>query len=414
MTDEAKKAGKIHWLSNSPAAPTGYGNQTQVFTQRINADYDVTMTAFYGLQGAPMMFSGMPVMPGGTDLYGNDTIEADALHFGADFVISLMDVWVLRQEVTQRFAWCPWLPVDHDPVPAPVLDALKTAYQPIAMSRFGQKALKEAGIDALYIPHGIDTSVFYPRDRAESRKELGYTDNAFIVGMVMANIGEPSRKAWDQQLRAFAEFQKTHPDAMVYLHTDVLGTKGVDIRALVKRIGIPSSAIIEVGLYEYARGLIGWDWMARMYSSLDVLMNATMGEGFGIPIIEAQACGCPVIVTDFSAMPELVRAGWKVGYSDKFLTAQGSYQVLPSVPELVKALEQAYEKRGDMDFREQARAGVAKEYDADVVYREQWKPALAGILARLKGQSEAVTAKRKAYERKRKEMRAAAQKAKTA
>ena len=43
----------------------------------------------------------------------------------------------------------------------------QTAAIPIAMSRFGQERL--AGVDALYVPHGVDTTVFAPRAQAEAR-----------------------------------------------------------------------------------------------------------------------------------------------------------------------------------------------------------------------------------------------------
>src|SRR5690606_36580578 len=110
-----------------------------------------------------------------------------------------------------------------------------------------------------------------------------------------------------------------------------------------------------------------------------VLLHATRGEGFGLTIIEAQACGCPVIVTDFSAMPELVTdgLGWKVGYSDKAFS-QDSYQVVPSVPAIVDSLEQAYQRRGEADHRT-AVAKTMDAYDADVVADRYWKPVLAEI-----------------------------------
>jgi glycosyltransferase involved in cell wall biosynthesis len=50
--------------------------------------------------------------------------------------------------------------------------------------------------------------------------------------------------------------------------------------------------------------------MAATYSAMDVLLAPSHGEGFCVPLIEAQACGTPVIATDFSAQPELVGAGW--------------------------------------------------------------------------------------------------------
>lgn len=399
-------AQRILWVSNSPHAGTGYGNQTRVMTPRIkDLGHHVTLLAFYGLAGAPMSFQGMTVMPGGQNIHANDVIVADAVHFDADVVITLMDVWVLAPDVTSQVAWYPWTPVDHEPTPPQVVDALRTARRPIAMSRFGERMLRAAGFDPYYVPHGVDTAVYKPGDRAAARKAIGFGDQEFVVGMVQANKGIPSRKAFDPQIRAFAEFWRRHKDAVLYLHTDMYGTQGENIRRMIELAGLPRHAVAEVPAYPYQRGLITDAWMAMAYNAFDVLLSATRGEGFGIPIIEAQACGTPAIVTDFSAMPELVPdgLGWTVEPADKFFY-QDAFQVLPSVPAIVDALEAAYARRGDLDMR-QAVARAAQAYDADHVVATYWKPVLADIERREKGQQEALTDRRRRRREKREALR---------
>lgn len=396
---------KILFLSNAAHVPTGYGNQTQVNVPRLKAlGHDLSVMAFYGLQGAPSNWDGILVLPASHNAYGNDVIVADAMYVQADIVISLMDVWVLANEVMQQVQWYPWLPVDHDPAPPAVLDSLKVARRPICYAQFGVRMLKDAGLDPLYVPHSVDRSVYHPLDRAEARKTLGFKADEFVVGLVAANKGEPSRKAFDQQIRAFAEFQRRHKDAVLYLHTDMLGVQGENIRRIIELAELPKEAVVEVPGYRYARGFIPWSWMAQAYNAFDVLLHATRGEGFGLAIIEAQACGCPVIVTNFSAMPELVTdgLGWKVGWSDKTFS-QDSYQVIPSVPEIVDALEQAYTRRGDADHR----AAVAKTmdaYDADFVANRYWKPVLATIEREVVGARDRREAQRQIRQAQRRQL----------
>lgn len=378
----------IYWHSNAPWVGTGYGNQTAIFPKRLKntLGHGITVSSFYGLSGAPRCTDDMWVFPNGRDPYGNDVIAEDAAFLNADIVITLMDIWVLQQQVMSEVRWVPWMPVDHDPAPPAVVEALKPAYQPIAYSKFGVQKLQEAGYQPLYVPHGVETDVFKPADRAEMRaKHSGCLNDVFLVGIVAANKGRPSRKAFDQQIRAFAELHKRHGDTMLYIHTEFEGENmGENIARIVELAGVEPKAIAKPNQYRYRRGMINTEQMVSLYNSFDVLMNATRGEGFGIPILEAQACGTPVIVTDFSSMPELCFSGWKVGYSDKEFTYQGSYQVLPSVPDLVDALEEAYQQNSEQRqaMRDKARAG-ALTYDADLVTTEYWKPALDAIEARI-------------------------------
>jgi len=51
--------------------------------------------------------------------------------------------------------------------------------------------------------------------------------------------------------------------------------------------------------------------LVESYNSFDVLLSASMSEGFGLPTLEAMACGVPSIMPDNSANTELVKGhGW--------------------------------------------------------------------------------------------------------
>jgi len=377
---------RILWHSNAPWAITGYGNQTALFAPRLRtAGHDIIVSTYYGLDGSRRQSEGMWILPCGHDMWGNDVLPAHAQYYKADIVITLMDVWVLQANAVDQVAWCPWLPIDHDPVSPGVARILEHAYQPIAYSRFGEQKLRERGFNPLYVPHGVDTNELYPISQAEAREKLGCNPDAFLVGIVAANKGFPSRKCFDQQIRAFAEFQRRHDEAVLYIHSDFPGTRGEPLGRIIEMAGIPSKAIAQPDQYEYAAGLLDTRYMRHMYNCLDVLLNCTRGEGFGIPILEAQACGTPVIVTDFSAMPELVFGGYtvEVGEDDRFFS-QESYQYVPRPSAIVARLEELYalSKTRRDDLGEAARQG-ALAYDADRVVEQYWQPALARVAAQL-------------------------------
>jgi glycosyltransferase involved in cell wall biosynthesis len=109
-------------------------------------------------------------------------------------------------------------------------------------------------------------------------------------------------------------------------------------------------------------------------------MSVSMGEGFGIPIVEAQSSGCPVIVGGWTSMSELCFSGWKVREreADPYWTPLASYQYTPRIDAIKDRLEQAYQMRGNMDYRSRARDG-ALAYDADKITEKYWKPVLETI-----------------------------------
>lgn len=369
---------KILWHSNAPWSQTGYGNQTAIMCTRLAAaGHEVAISAFYGLNGGPLNWGKIPVLPGGNDAYGNDVIQG---HVGARFgglkggvVLSLLDVWVLNPDVWRPMDVAAWCPIDHAPIPPGVRGFFEnTDAIPIAMSRFGERELAE--FDPLYVPHGIETKVLKPVARKKARQALNIDPDKFLVGMVAANKGNPSRKSFQQAFEAFAQFRKVKENAHLYLHTEAVGiNSGVHLPNLLMGCGIGPEAVTFVDQYRYRAMPPSMDHMAAVYSAMDVLLCPSMGEGFGIPIIEAQACGTPVIVTDFSAMTELCGSGWTVS-GTKTWTYQESFQVTPVVDEIVWALNSAFDNAARM--RRDARE-FALDYDADKVMADHFLPALA-------------------------------------
>lgn len=379
---------RVLWHSNSPAtAQTGYGVQTRLFAPRIrDLGHEVAVSAFYGAEGAAQMWEGLPILPKWTHPYGMDVVTHHSERFKADIVITLIDAWVMEpQRLTPR--WVPWFPVDHDPLPPPVADRVRESYQPLVFSKHALASCDAAGIQAHYIPHGVDTNVFKPVDRKTARDRLKIADGKFLVSCVMANKGLPSRKAWPQQLEAFAGFVRRHPDAVLYLHTITdQSMGGVNIREALDSFGVPKDNVLIADQYRLMTGIPD-EVLANIYSASDVLLNCTMGEGFGVPILEAQACGCPVITGDWTAMSELTWAGWKVpvDQAERVFTPQAAYQYSPRVGAIEKCLEEAYLARHDAGLRERAVAG-AQPYDADHVAKTCWGPFLEGLEARINGE----------------------------
>lgn len=354
---------------------------------------NIGIFAWYGLQGGIHNVDGFRIYPAGADAYGNDIIQAHTKDFAANVVISLIDVWVM-QETAKKVApafWLPWLPIDHDPVPQRVLDCLKDAHLPLTYSKWGHAMLTGAGVANHYIPHGVEPSVFRVHDDSQQvanfRRAIFGEECTHLSVMVAANKGYPDRKAFQVQVRAWAAFAKDKPGAKLYLHTEPTPMwGGLDLPELCKSLGILDKVMFP-DRYKNFLGMPA-DYLALLYNAADVYLGATMSEGFGIPIVEAQACGTPVIVTDFSAMPELVRWGYAIQPRDMIWTPQNSWQAWPDHEGITDALNSLYAQQeqagGQWQRSERLRvsAAIHNEYSWDSIVRDQWRP----LIARLAGE----------------------------
>lgn len=393
MASKKKLKGTVSVFSNSPGQPTGYGVATDALVTLLKRDgADVASISNYGNEGIKTTYktpSGeIPVYPRGSEIYSNDSAILSHKHWRAlntkqpDLLITLYDVWVLQGKGWDDINVASWTPIDHSPVPPAVAQwCAKPNVTPLAMSRFGQKELGAKGIEAFYVPHSVDTKIFKPKSSIGGRpleEYMGIPKEKFIVGMNAANkaSGLIHRKAFGENLMAFSIFVKKHPDAVLYIHTDPVSPHGWNLLNLGQLLGIPVENMMFVDPVSYRFG-ISQDDLAGIYSAMDVFLGTSYGEGFGVPTIEAQACGVPVIVSNCAASPELVGEGWLVGGQPLYDNAQGAFFTIPSVPQIVDALEKAYERgKGTSDKAIE----FAQQFDHEVVWKEHWLPVLDKLL----------------------------------
>jgi glycosyltransferase involved in cell wall biosynthesis len=290
--------------------------------------------------------------------------------------VLLTDPWVISAKIAARLPLLAWVPLDHNPmIPRTRKWFQESGALPVAMSRFGERQLRESGFESVYyVPHGFNPAVFRPVDRGEARRLFGIPEDAFVVGIVAANLG--TRKAFEEAIDAFGQFRKTHTDAVLYLHTKIEDPKGVHLPTLCRANGVKPIVADQYGLeLGTPEGMV-----AILYSAFDVLLNPARGEGFGLTTLEAQACGTPCIVTNAAASPEVAPAAvgnWNVD-GQRTWTGFESYQVTPSVEEIVAALEEAYAE-GEAD-RQTRRVSVFhhanQHYQHEGITEQYWKPVL--------------------------------------
>jgi len=384
----------ILWSSNSPYTATGYGQQTEQVTTRLHAaGHKVAIASNYGLEGTVTEWRGIKHFARGFDLYSNDVVPAHYMAWahenqGLDpLLVTLFDTWVFKGQqwdLVDNIA--SWVPIDHTPCPPDVLAwCARPNVTPIAMSKFGKAMLDRADIESVYVPHAIDTTVFKPTEKfdAGGRRMTGREfmeipggESSFVIGINSANKGGRqghNRKAYPEMFLAFGMWAQKRKDAVLYVHTEDKGAMGgINLRELAQACGIADSQIQFVDQYAYRTG-IPQNILAATYTAMDVLLQPSLGEGFGIPAIEAQACGTPVIVNNATAQPELVGDGWICEGQPIWDDAQKSWWLTPSVPSIIENLEAAYQ-RGQGRSTEAIK--FAKDYDADKVFTEYWVPAL--------------------------------------
>jgi glycosyltransferase involved in cell wall biosynthesis len=170
-----------------------------------------------------------------------------------------------------------------------------------------------------HVPNGVDTAIFHPRNRAAVREVLGLPQDKKIV-MFAANAATiDPLKGYDYLLKAFMH-------SCLSIHNDLM------------LLGVGGTGGDIPGQFE-----VRWEGridnsriMAAYYAAADLFVLPSLAENSPLTVLEAMACGVPVVAFDVGGVPELVihkKTGYLARYRDISDLAEGIGYILELVPE---------------------------------------------------------------------------------
>ncbi|MDT8390960.1 MAG: glycosyltransferase [Lentisphaeria bacterium] len=174
-----------------------------------------------------------------------------------------------------------------------------------------ESILQPAVIESRIIPNGIDTCLFRPRNRAELRKDLGLKDTAKIIVFSAVGIRNNVWKDYKTMRESVARIgQKSAAHDILFL---ALGEEGD-----VEKFGNAEIRFIPKQTPEN---------VARYLAAADIYLHGAKVDTFPNSVLEAQACGTPVVATAIGGIPEQIRQG-ETGFLVPGSDAEGMSQAL--------------------------------------------------------------------------------------
>lgn len=324
-------------LSDAPTSGTGLGRICGDLTHRIAENMsDTFRVATFGYAG--VVSRHLPyhqyVMEGVQDFITPTLPEVWRDWAGEEkgILLTIWDLsrlgWLLRPEMQcdnpvlrefllkKPFNIWTYLPIDAEgpngKLTFPLKETLKGTDRSVAYGKWGagvvDRTMGLAEDTTQYLPHGIDTSVFYERDRTWNRKTFAsYTKACTLMGSLADRVKS------DEILISIVATNQARKDWALGIETVAILARKHNIRLWIKTDVAERNWSIPALLLDYSladRAMITFDdltdeEMARAYSASDLVLGIAP-EGFGYVHVESLACGTPCIVGSYAGGAELV------------------------------------------------------------------------------------------------------------
>lgn len=282
----------------------------------------------------------------GDNQFGRWRFEKVLLDFKPDVVIDVRDYWMSSYQglspLRPFFHWILMPTVDSAPQQDEWIDTFLDADAIFTYSDWGAEVLdKQSSGKIKYIDTvspGVDTKTFKIKDREQIKAQLGLGPDTIIIGSVMRNQKRKLIPELFATLRlVLDQLEKNNSplgdNLYLYLHT-TYPDMGWDIPELLRQNRVCNKVLFSyickqckstecstfVGPQKYcskcmSRSMsfpsvtegVSPDVLSSIYNIFDLYVQYSICEGFGMPQVEAGACGVPIATVHYSAMCDIVK-----------------------------------------------------------------------------------------------------------
>ena len=193
---------------------------------------------------------------------------------------------------------------------------------PSAWSKAGLIRSGVQGDRIAIVPLGADTSIYYPlsdKERRSLRQTFGWSDY-----FIFLNIGgQTDRKGIRPLLKAFAAVVDKYPHARLVLKGSELLYPSRDEIAEACRVVLSDVEKAKVlSRLIYTGSQLSFAQIAQLYQAADAYVSPYLAEGFNLPVLEAAACGLPVICTAGGPTDDFTRSDFALPIESKFMAVE--------------------------------------------------------------------------------------------
>lgn len=428
---------KILMCSEASFLNSGFGTYTRELLTRLHrtGKYDIAEFASYGMVNdprdkyIPWKYYANAVkdndprhqeyMSRADNQFGRWRFEKVLLDFRPDVVIDVRDYWMSSYQalspLRKYFHWILMPTVDSAPQQEDWIDTFLSADAVFTYSDWGAKVLEQQSSNKInYIDTtspGVDLSIFKPIDNKKIKKKLGVPQDSIIIGSVMRN---QKRKLFPELMISFRKtldiLEKENFELgkrlYLYLHTSY-PDMGWDLPELLKdnrlankvlfSYACRSCSYIESSVYVGPAKLcpkclsktmmmpsvtngVSETNLAEIYNIFDLYIQYAICEGFGMPQVEAGACGVPIATINYSAMVDIIDKLKAICIKPKSFFKELETKAIRVYPdndqlarEIIKFISQS--KKQIQQQKEQVRLLTEKHYSWDLV-AEKWQKYL--------------------------------------
>lgn len=353
---------KILVCSEASKVPSGFGvyNKRLLEALRKTNKYELAEFACYGLIGDVETFK-IPwkYYPNAVskqdpraqqyessldNQFGRWRFDRVLLDFRPDIVIDVRDYWMSyyqgKSPLRKYFHWILMPTVDSCPQKEEWLDTYLDADAIFTYSDWGRDVLNSQTNNKIkYIATtspGVDLTEFLPEhNSSEIKQALSLPPDSFVIGTIMRN---QKRKLYPELIRAFekilTKLDKTIADkTFLYIHSSYPDA-GWDFANLVKNSSVSNQIYFsyvckacgavfasnfstemqccyrcgqKAAVMPNVNNGLDTKVLAKVINSFDAYVQYAICEGFGMPQIEAAACGVPIFSVNYSAMEDVIK-----------------------------------------------------------------------------------------------------------